>query len=425
MPVNFLTEEQNQAYAQYPVTLTAEQLDKYFYLDDKDKALIATCRRDYNKVGYALQLTTVRFLGTFLSDPLNVPANVKNYVVKQLGIDIPQDLTCYLERKATRSTHCNEIKQRFGYQEFSASWRFRLNRWLYSQAWFGNERPSILFERCTLWLADRKILLPGLSTLVTLISRIRERAAKRLWQRLAALVSAKQKEQLENLLLISSGKRYSQLDELKRGPTRISSTGLVQALLRYQRIRDLGIGELKLDTIPKAKINHLARYVTVSWAPSIARMPENRRTAVLLAFAYVYEIKALDDALDLLDVLITEITAQAKRLGEKKRIRSLGDLDKAALSLSDVGELFLTHEKAANLPALIYAAIPKDFILHAIARIREIARPNSGKYYEELLEHYKTIRRFLPTLLRTVSFQATHAGKPMQEALGFLRSLEG
>ena len=130
-----------------------------------------------------------------------------------------------------------------------------------------------------------------MSTLVTLISRVRERAAKRLWQRLAALVSAKQKEQLENLLLISSGKRYSQLDELKRGPTRISSTGLVQALLRYQRIRDLGIGELTLGTIPKAKINHLARYVTVSWAPAISRMPENRRTAVLLAFTYVYEIK--------------------------------------------------------------------------------------------------------------------------------------
>ena len=85
MPVNFLTEEQNQAYARYPVTLTTEQLDKYFYLDDKDKTLIATCRRDYNKVGYALQLTTVRFLGTFLADPLNVPADVKNYVVKTAG----------------------------------------------------------------------------------------------------------------------------------------------------------------------------------------------------------------------------------------------------------------------------------------------------------------------------------------------------
>ncbi len=61
MPVNFLTDEQNQTYARYPKTLTQEQLDKYFYLDDKDRELIDACRRDYNKLGYALQLTTVRF----------------------------------------------------------------------------------------------------------------------------------------------------------------------------------------------------------------------------------------------------------------------------------------------------------------------------------------------------------------------------
>ena len=62
MPVDFLTDEQYQSYATYPVTLTQEQLDKYFYLDDKDKELIDACRRDYSKLGYALQVTTVRFI---------------------------------------------------------------------------------------------------------------------------------------------------------------------------------------------------------------------------------------------------------------------------------------------------------------------------------------------------------------------------
>lgn len=425
MPVNFLTEEQNQTYARYPVTLIPEQLDKYFYLDDKDKALIAACRRDYNKLGYALQLATVRFLGTFLSNPIDVPAEVKNYMAKQLGIKLPKDLACYLERKATRSTHCNEIKRLFGYQDFNVTWRFRFNRWLYSQAWFGNERPSILFERCTVWLMDRKILLPGLSTLIILIAKARDRAAKRLWQRLATLASPKQKTQLESLLIIPDGKRYSQLDELKKGPTRISSTGLVQALLRYQFIRDLGIGKINFGNIPKTKMNHLARYVTVSWAPSIARMPEDRRIAVLLSFAYVYEVQSLDDALDLLDVLITEITGQAKRLGEKKRMRSLGDLDKAALNLSNLGELFMKHENEKNLPALIYHSIPKDLIVNAVETIRKIAKPNHDKYYEEQLEQYRTVRRFLPTLLNTVQFQATKAGQPMQDALIFLVSTEG
>jgi TnpA family transposase len=239
------------------------------------------------------------------------------------------------------------------------------------------------------------------------------------------LVNPDSKKQLENLLLASeNNKRYSKLDELKNGPTRISSNGLVHALKRYQFLRDLRIGQINIGNIPKAKIYHLARYVTVSWAPSIARMPEDRRIAVLFSFAYVYEIKALDDALDLLDMLITEITATAKRLGERKRVRSLGDLDKAALKLSDFSDLFLQNEWDQNLPARIYKAIPRDSIFSAVAIIRQIAKPNHDKYYDELIEQYKTVRRFLPTLLSTIRFQSTKEGKQVQEAIEFLASLE-
>lgn len=158
-----------------------------------------------------------------------------------------------------------------------------------------------MFERYTLWLISRKVLLPGISTLTVLIAKVRDRVSKRLWQRLTLLVDTNQMVQLEDLLLVPDGKRHSKLDELNKGPTHISSTGLVRALQRYQYIRDLGIGKINIGNIPKAKINHLARYVTVSWAPSIARMPDDRRIAVLFSFAYVYETNALDDALDLLD----------------------------------------------------------------------------------------------------------------------------
>lgn len=342
-----------------------------------------------------------------------------------MNLNLPTEIDLYLDRKATRSAHCNEIKTSFNYHDFNAIWRFRLHRWLYSKAWFGNERPSILFEHCTIWLMTRRVLLPGISTLVTMISRVRERVSKKLWQRLASLANPWQKEQLEKLLLIQTGKRYSKLDELKNGSTRISSSGLVQALQRYKFIRALGIDQINFGNIPKTKINHLARYVTIAWAPSIARMTDDRRIAVLLAFAYVYETKALDDTLDLLDMLLTEITAKAKRIGEKKRIRSLGDLDKAALRLSDFGDLFIQHENNSNLTELIYKAMTKDAIADAVAIIRKIAKPNHDKYYDELLEQYNTVRRFLPTLLKTIQFKATKEGKPAQEVIEFLGTVEG
>ena len=115
MPVNFLTQEQNKNYGCYPTSLSEDQLNRYFNLDDKDKELINLCRRDYNKLGYAIQLATVRFLGTFLPNPVDVPSEVKKFLARQLEICDTSDLPNYMERKATRLNHAKEIKENFGY----------------------------------------------------------------------------------------------------------------------------------------------------------------------------------------------------------------------------------------------------------------------------------------------------------------------
>ncbi|MCF6768577.1 Tn3 family transposase, partial [Thiotrichales bacterium 19S11-10] len=424
MPVKFLTNEQINSYAAFPESLEDEHLAKYCYLDDTDKRLISDCRRDYNKLGYALQLVTVRLIGRFLPNPVEVPDAIRSFVTIQLHISAPVDLSKYLERKATRLKHCDEIKHTFGYSEFNNHWYFVLARWLYYQAWFGDDRPSILFEKTVNWLISKKILLPGISTLDRLISKIRDRAKKRLWLKLSKTVNDEQTQQLIKLLNIPKGKRYSKLDELKNGPTRISSSGLMYGLSRYQFIREIAVRQSKFSHIPKPKIAQLARYVKTSWAPSVARMSKNHKLAVLVAFAYVYEIKALDDALDLLDMLITEIVAKAVKAGKKKEERTRGDLDKAAIRLCELASLFIKHEHDADLTDKIYSQLPKQSIVSSVEMVQTLTRKHHDKYYQELVEQYKTVRRFLPHLLKSITFESTQAGKPIKEIMNFLLAAE-
>jgi TnpA family transposase len=105
MPVEFLTDDEAAAYGRYADAPSQAELEKIFFLDDEDRALVARRRGDHMKLGFALQLVTVRYLGLFLEDPLDVPAVVAGFVAGQLGIAGPSCVKRYTDRDKTRFAH--------------------------------------------------------------------------------------------------------------------------------------------------------------------------------------------------------------------------------------------------------------------------------------------------------------------------------
>jgi len=79
VPVNFLTAEQAAQYGRYAGEPSPAQLAQYFFLDDADRAFLRALRQEETQWGCAVQLGTVRFLGTFVDDPGNIPASVGEY----------------------------------------------------------------------------------------------------------------------------------------------------------------------------------------------------------------------------------------------------------------------------------------------------------------------------------------------------------
>ena len=80
MPVEFLSDEQAAAYGRFNGAPGRAELERCFFLDDADRELVRRRRSEQNRLGFALQLTTVRFLETFLADPLDVPWVVVEYL---------------------------------------------------------------------------------------------------------------------------------------------------------------------------------------------------------------------------------------------------------------------------------------------------------------------------------------------------------
>ena len=343
MPVDFLTPEQKASYVQFSGKLDEVQLARYFHLDEVDLSFVFQRRGDQNRLGIALQLGCVRFLGGFLTDLSQVPINIQWFVAHQLGISDISILLNYAQREATRREHASHIRTQYQYIEFKWPWSFQLGRLLYARSWISNERPSLLFDLATSWLIQHKILLPGVTTLTRLISEVRERATNRLWQRLSILPTQEQVKKLETLLQVPDGSRISRFDWYRKGPVTISGPAFNEAVDRYQELKDFGIDELDFTGIPPVRFKTIARHAGTVSMHKIARMPERKRTAILVAFVKAYETIALDEALDVLDLLINDIAGKAKNLGQQKRLRSLKDLDKSALALAEVGALILNE----------------------------------------------------------------------------------
>lgn len=273
---------------------------------------------------------------------------------------------------------------------------------------------------------ERKVLLPGATILSRLISRVRNRAANSLWYSLTSLTTGLQQHRLEWLLEISEDGRQSHLDRLRQGSVRISGPALVEALEKVEEISNLGVTDIDLSQFPPSRIKALAQYVSRSKAYAIRRMPERRRIAVLLAFSKTVELTAMDDALNVFEQLADSVFKKARQAGEKNRMRSLRDLDRAALDLRKVCEMVLNKNvPSEKLRDAIFKHLPQDKLEDACCRVGELARPSDDNYEQEITESYRAVRRFLPKFLDTIYFAGTQSGKPVLKALSFLKSIEG
>jgi TnpA family transposase len=426
MPVDFLTGEQQRRYGRYAGEPSPAQLERYFHLNDKDRGLIARCRGNHTRLGFAVQLGTVRFLGTFLADPSEVPLGVAAYLARQLGLAE----TGGLKRYATgvmRRDHVAEIRRRYGYRDFhEGSETAALSRWIANRAWVSAERPSVLFDLATARLVERKVLLPGVTVLARLVAQVRDLAASRLWRTLARSLKPEQAARLETLLVADETNRQSPLERLRRAPTRVSIAGLVEALERLREIRDLGVGSIELSAVPPVRVHALARYAVAARAQAIARMSPPRRQATLLALAKVQEITALDDVLDLLDQLVTTMLARIEHAGQQRRLRSLKDLDAAALLLHQACLVILDSGCTdRRVRETVFARVPQDQLTQAVAQVGDLVGPSDDHYFADLRTRYSQARRFLPTLLEAVEFATTDAGRPATDAFRFLKTIEG
>lgn len=280
----------------------------------------------------------------------------------------------------------------------------------------------MLFERATSWLFTQKVLLPGVSQLERFIAQLRSRVEERLWYTLGRSVSEEQRQQLQDLLLVAEGNRSSRLDQLRSGPVMISGPALVRALRRLDEVRGLGIALPPAAHIPPSRIAALARFANTAKVTAINRLPASRRLATLVAFAVSLEASAHDDALEVLEALLRDLFNNAEKADKKARLRSLKDLDRSAATLAAVCKVVLDSSISDdNVRARMFNDLPRVTLEKALEEVNALIRPANDVFYLALEGRYRSVRRFLPDLLKHIRFGFSPAGKGVAASLDWLQ----
>lgn len=427
MPTRHLSDEQRQRYASFATAPSPDQLARYFHLDRSDREVTDGLRGDHNRLGFALMLGSARFLGIFPGADLEIPDTVTAFLIGQLGLKENPSLKGYFDLGGQRKRHLVLIRERYGFTEFADNGpaRFRLTRWLYALCWSGDDHPGLLIERAVSWLIVNKILLPGVSVVERFVGRIRDRAQRRLWKRLVAALDEKQRERIAKLFDEDNETRFAALDALRTVPTQRSSSEFLHHLDRLEAIRAFDLRPSPPQGVPAASLERLARVARAGKPSAIAVLQEPRRTATVAALFHTLETAAQDDAAELAEALITDLVKDAEAADKKARLRTLRDLDGAAILLRDMARLVF-EEDALPLDQwrdALFERLPRDDLTAAMAEVDAIARSHDARPYAELRSRWRRARRLFFNIVTRLEMDAAPGGKAVQEAIRYLAKI--
>jgi hypothetical protein len=436
MPVEFLSDDEAAAYGSYAKVPTRAELEKVFYLDLDDRALIGRRRGDHMKLGFALQLVTCRYVGLFLEDPLNVPVAVLDFVAGQLGIEDTSCVKRYTERDKTRFDHAWEIQRVYKLKDF-AEVEGELRAWVAARSWTSGDGPKAIFTDAVGWLRERNVLLPGVTTLARLVAGVKEETTQRLWKLLESLLTAGQRYVLDQLLEVPPGARVSDLERWRKGPApRGSGPAMIKALDQVAEIMGLELAALRLeDLVPPRRLAELSRYGMSAKASQMRRHPDARRLATLMATVRYLEAKSVDDTLELLDLLMSaELLRKAQTAADKEKVRKHPRLSKASAKLAVAVEaLFDSDEwggedgdaRVREVWEAIEAIVTRAELRAALVVVNEMVPPpdaaaEADDWRAELVGRFATVSGFVKLLTKVIEFGATAGGEQVLAAMAAL-----
>lgn len=258
-----------------------QDLIRFFTLSATDLDLVADRRGDSNRLGAAVQLCTLRWLGFVPDDVAAAPPSIVERLADQIGVPATA-IVDYGTRSQNRTKHLVEVLAFEGWVTAAPSEWKAIDEFLFARA-LEHDSPRLLFSADGEFLRASRIMRPGVLHLLEHVATARERADDETWDRLSSILSAEQRQVLDELLVVDPAAGGSRHEWLERAPAKSNTASLRGELDKLEFLRSIGAERLDLAVLPGQGRRLLARAARRSSVTALARRVRNGATRCLRA----------------------------------------------------------------------------------------------------------------------------------------------
>ena len=420
MPRPFLTQYERLQFDGFPEDITLEILAAYFTLMKTDKELIHKQRRDHNKLGFALQLCILRYLGFFLDDLISIAHQVTHYLGKQIQVK-PQKLDQYGVREQTRTDHQQAIMQHLDFKKADGDYLQTLIHWLTDRA-LEHDKPLLLLKLCCDKLRQDKIVRPGLTVLEGITHKARTGAQAATYAKLCDQLSNRRRKILDKTLTYDHVLNQTPLSWLRFGETSNSSSAILNAIRKLNYLRSLKVNIWDLSTINPNRRKWLACLGRQSSNQALQRSEPERRYPILMAFLRQTLEEVIDEIIELFDRCLGDCHSRSKKdLDNLKILNAKASNEKLRL-FKAIGEIVLNNNVLdGDIRREIYQKIDQELLERSLMECDQLIRPNEHAY-DFLVNRFAYLREFTPKFLEALELKS-NSKHPVIGAIETLRIL--
>jgi hypothetical protein len=421
MPIQIFTEAERTRLDAFPEEITHDDLIAFFTLTKADQRQLPRSSAPHNRLGFALQLCTLRFMGFVPEELTRIPPAVVESVAKQSGV-VPL-LVNYGVRTQTRTDHFNVVQHSLGYRKAEQAELTELSAWLLERT-LEHDKPSLLFELACQKLRAEKVVRPAVWRLERLITAARQQAQTETMQRLAPLLTAEKKTLLDTLLVPDPTRGGTPLVWLRRPATTNSPKAILRTLEKLDFLKDRGIHTWALDAINPNRLKFLAQIAHRSSGQALQRAAAARRYPILTAFLVQSLADITNETFDMFDHCLWETATRAEHDLETFRKSVARTTNETLVLFKELGRAVLDPSiRDTHLRRTIYARIGAETLQQAVTTCEKIIRPLDDTHFDFLERRYSYLRQFAPALLEAFAFQSNVKRDPLLQAIEVLRQM--